>query len=259
MAPGVYTGNTAPAYWNMVGPFGGISAATVLNAVLQHPALLGQPISLTVNYAGPLLAGPFKVSAQPRRTNRSTQHWVVELTQANGTGQDEVMLSASAVTAARRTTWSSDETAMPTVPPPAALPAGNPMAVMAWCQRYDVRFVEGGFPAQWDGRGDASLTRLWMRDTPARVLDFCSLASMADIFFPRVYLRRARLVPAGTVSMTVYFHADAQQLTESGTGFLLGQAQAQAFRDGFFDQASQLWNEAGLLLATTHQLVYFKE
>jgi len=122
-----------------------------------------------------------------------------------------------------------------------------------------MRFVEGAFPTEWNGHGDSSLTQLWMRDAPPRALDFCSLASMADIFFPRVYLRRAFRVPAGTVSMTVYFHADGGQLAASGTGFLLGQAKAQAFRNGFFDQTSKLWNEAGLLLATTNQIVYYKE
>ena len=38
--PNVYTGASARPYWNMVGPFGGMTAATALNAVLQHPALL---------------------------------------------------------------------------------------------------------------------------------------------------------------------------------------------------------------------------
>ncbi len=82
---------------------------------------------------------------------------------------------------------------------------------------------------------------------------------MADVFFPRVWLRRATRVPAGTVSMTVYFHAGAAQLADTGTGWLLGQAQAQGFRNGFFDQAAQVWNQAGALLATTHQVVYYKE
>ena len=50
--PDVYTGASARPYWNMVGPFGGMTAATALHAVLQHPALLGEPIALTVNYAG---------------------------------------------------------------------------------------------------------------------------------------------------------------------------------------------------------------
>jgi len=98
-----------------------------------------------------------------------------------------------------------------------------------------------------------------MRDAPARALDFCALAALADVFFPRVWLRRARQVPAGTVSITVYFHAGADLLAQTGTGYLLGQARAQEFRNGFFDQTVQLWNEAGAMLATSHQIVYYKE
>lgn len=259
VAPGVYNGASAQAYWNMVGPFGGISAATALQAVLLHPELLGEPIALTVNFAGPIAGGPFTVTARPRRTNRSTQHWLIELLQPNAQGEDEVMLTATAVTAARRSTWSQDDHPMPIVAPHTDLPPVQGMNQMAWVDRYELRFAEGGFPEAWDGTGEASLTRLWMRDAPPRPLDFCSLAAMADLFFPRVYLRRALRVPAGTVSMTVYFHAGAAELQACGTGYLLGQAQAQAFRHGFFDQSSQLWNEAGALLATTHQIVYFKE
>jgi hypothetical protein len=36
----------------------------------------------------------------------------------------------------------------------------------------------------------------------------CSLTALADVFYPRIFLRRTRRVPVGTVSMTVYFHAD---------------------------------------------------
>ena len=39
----------------------------------------------------------------------------------------------------------------------------------------------------------------------------------------------------------------------------MGQARAQEFRHGFFDHSAQLWNEAGTLLATSHQIVYYKE
>ena len=74
-----------------------------------------------------------------------------------------------------------------------------------------------------------------------------------------MFIRRATHVPVGTVSLTVYFHASTEQLAQTGTGYLLGQAQAQAFRNGFFDQSSQLWNEAGVLLVTTHQIVYYKQ
>ena len=82
---------------------------------------------------------------------------------------------------------------------------------------------------------------------------------MSDIFFPRVWLRRASRVPAGTVSITTYFHVGRAELQATGSGHLLGQARAQEFRNGFFDQTAQLWNQAGRLLVSTHQIVYFKE
>jgi acyl-CoA thioesterase len=119
--------------------------------------------------------------------------------------------------------------------------------------------VRGMVPQVWDGSGVDSLTQLWVRDDPPRPLDFPALAAMADVFYPRVWLRRATRVPAGTVSITTYFHADSRQLAECGDGFLLGQAKANAFRNGFFDQAAQLWSEAGVLLATSTQVVYYKE
>jgi len=40
---------------------------------------------------------------------------------------------------------------------------------------------------------------------------------------------------------------------------VLGQADAQAFRNGFFDQSAQIWDREGQLLATSHQTVYYKE
>ena len=254
LGEGRFSGATSPAYANMVGPFGGVTAATALSAVLRHPALLGEPVALTVNYAAALAEGPFEVVARAARTNRSTQHWVVEIVQAG-----ETVLTATAVTAARRETWSVDELAAPDMPTPDAVGKPNMAPLVEWVKRYDIRITEGAIPTAWDGSGDASRTTLWMRDEPARPLDFCNLAAMADVFYPRVWLRRATRVPAGTVSMTVYFHAGGAQLAAVGTGWLKGQASAQAFRNGFFDQTAQVWSEAGQLLATTHQVVYFKE
>ena len=259
-APGQFTGQTHPGYWNMVGPFGGVTAATLLQAVMQHPDRLGDPLSLTVNYAGALTAGSYTVQATPVRTNRSTQHWTLTILQADAEGAQVVTTTATAVTAVRRDTWSAGDVPMPTVPGPTAHPAieHGPEA-MEWLNRYEMRPITGALPRAWDGSGDHSLTQLWMRDAPARPLDFCALSALADLFFPRVWLRRAHRVPAGTVSITVYFHASAEQLAQTGTGYLLGQARGQEFRNGFFDQTVQLWNEAGTMLATSHQIVYYKE
>ena len=254
-ADGTFLGHTSPAYGNMVGPFGGMTAAQALNAVLQHPQRLGDPVALTVNFAAALADGPFTVIARPARTNRSTQHWVVEIQQ-----QGEAVLTGTAFFGLRRDTWSADEHTMPEVPASSDVPQAQGMARVEWVRRYEMRFIEGAIPIAWDGKDQGiSRTRLWLRDAPPRPLDFASLTALSDVFFPRVWRRRPLLVPIGTVSMTVYFHADQAQLDATGSGYLLGQTQAQAFRNGFFDQTAQLWNESGELLVTTHQVVYYKE
>ena len=108
-------------------------------------------------------------------------------------------------------------------------------------------------------RGAFTLDRGAGEGAAFRPLDFAALTAMADVFFPRVWLKRATRVPVGTVSMTVYFHADGAQLAANGDGYLLAEARAQAFRDGFFDQTGLLWGADGRLLCSTHQVVYYKE
>jgi acyl-CoA thioesterase len=257
---GLFTGVTSPDYWNMVGPFGGTTAALAMQAVLRHPDLLGEPIAITVNYAAAVVAGPFEIQATPVKTNRSTQHWTVEIRQNDADGRPQLNTTATVVTAVRRETWSATDLPMPAAPAPEAVErlTIGPKAV-AWVGQYEMRPVSGSMPTQWDGRGDRSETLLWLRDAQPRLLDFAALTAMSDIFFPRVWLRRATVVPVGTVSITTYFHCTAAQLAEVGSGHLLGRATGQQFAQGFFDQSAQLWNQAGHLLATSNQIVYYKE
>lgn len=110
-------GHTSDAYWTFIGPFGGASAATAMRAVLERPDRIGDPIALTVNFCAPIARGEFTVATKVARTNRSSQHWSVELTQA---GSDAVVLTASIVTALRRESWSHQSAA-----PPVSLPHGS--------------------------------------------------------------------------------------------------------------------------------------
>ncbi|MFD4181415.1 acyl-CoA thioesterase [Rhodococcus sp. NPDC058514] len=250
---GLLHGHTSAAYANMVGPFGGITAATLLRAVQQHPDRLGDPLSLTVNFAGPIAEGAFEITARPVRTNRSTQHWALELTQ-----DGVVATTATAVFGTRRETWSATEITIPDVPAAGDVEAGAFPEFIAWGRNYEMRFIEGGIPTTEAVEHPNSTTTLWVRDAPARPLDFPALTAMSDVFFPRVFLRRGQYMPAGTVSMTVYFHADAEVLAAQSDDAVLGSARAQRFGRGYFDQTAELWGRDGALLATTHQLVYFK-
>lgn len=257
--PHTSTGHTSPAYWNMIGPYGGITAALLVQAIDNHPERLGDITALTVNYASGVAEGSFDITATPVRTNRSTQHWVISLEQPGTDGSPEVVITATALTALRRDTWQETDLPMPVVTPPLDTPLTPMTGAMAWLERYDMRLLSGAVPSDWNGQGSGSLTRLWVRDAQPRPLDFTSLAAMSDVFYPRVWLRRATRVPAGTVSMTIYFHAGAPALAAQGTGHLLAQAQGQAYRHGFFDQTAQLWAADGTLLVTSHQLVYYKQ
>lgn len=248
-------GATSPDYANMVGPFGGVTGATLLNAALVHPQRQGEPIALTVNFAGPIAEGPFEVNARAIRTNRSTQHWSMELTQADG-----VAATATAVFAQRRETWSATEAVPPAgIVPAAVLERAAGFGRPSWTQRYDMRFIEGDLPTQFDEKEQPhSKSVVWVRDEPPRPLDFASLAALCDSFFPRIFIKRRSLTPIGTVSMTTYFHADEALLRQQGERHLLGVAKPLSFRHGYYDQTGEIWSEDGQLLASTHQVVYFR-
>ncbi|MET0961783.1 MAG: thioesterase family protein [Noviherbaspirillum sp.] len=250
-----YTGHTSPAYGNMVGPFGGAIGATLLNAIMLHPARLGDPLSLTVHFAAPIADGAFSVHARAMRTNRSTQHWLVELWQ-----DEQVAAFATAITAVRRDTWSGTDADFPLVPPVDSVAPAPAHPRAAWTACYEMRFIAGmPVPGQAGTGGHPSETRLWIRDQPPRPLDFLSLAAICDAFFPRIFLRRAQWTPAGTVALTTYFYADAEQLGAHGDAPLLGVARGLQYGKGFFDQSAEVWTASGVLLATSHQVVYFKE
>ena len=250
----LYQGKTSEAFQNMVGPFGGTTAATLLQAVLQHPQRLGDPVSLTVNFAGPVGDGEFEVEATPLRTNRSTQHWLL-LQKQNG----EVVTSATAFFAIRRDTLTEQQLSAPPAPAPASLQRMD-ISIRNWFKQYDFRFVHG-IPLMGRAEGQPLDTEslLWVRDAVERPLDFTSLTAMGDVFAPRIFLLRKSFTPSGTVSMTHYFHATNDELEKVGSGFLLGRAQASRLHNNYADQVAHLWSEDGLLLLTSTQSVYFKE
>ena len=254
LGPDRWQGHTHPDWANMVGPFGGITAAQLLQAVCLDERRLGEPLALTVNFAAGVAEGPFEIEARPARTTRTTQHWQMTLAQGG-----QICTTASAVFAVRRPTWSAPELTMPQVPPAEQVPLETRLPPVQWPQRYEFRFVDGGWP---DYRNPQDLpdsrTVLWVRDQPPRPLDAPSLAAIADVFYPRVFKRRQRFTPAGTVSITTYFHADAAALTAQADRPVLAVAHGRRFTQGFFDQTAELWSDDGHLLASSHQVVYYK-
>jgi acyl-CoA thioesterase len=250
-----WQGQTSEDYWAFVGPFGGATAATILRALIDHPQRSGDPLSLTVNYCALIAEGVFDLDVRLVRANRSTQHWSVELTQGGG----DVLTLASAVFAERRPSWSHQQAQFP---PVKSFEDIRPFPAFAasWVKQYDFRFIEGdpNFGGTKKDVPASALSKMWIGDRIPRRIDALSLMSMSDAFFGRVFHVRRELVPFGTVSLTTYFHTDAEELAREDISRVLAIADARIFHKGYGDQIGELWSPQGRLLATTHQIAYFK-
>jgi acyl-CoA thioesterase len=253
----VRVARTHDAYWTFIGPFGGTSAATALRAVLEHPGREGDPLALTVNFCAPIARGEVRVHLRRSRANRSSQHWSVEFTQGESA---EAVLTASVVTAARRDGFSHQLARAPAMPAWQSLPPLPTGSSLSWVAQYEFRFVEGSLVLSETPPEPPASPRsvLWLRDAAPRPLDFVSLAALSDAFFGRLFQVLGRVPPFGTVSMTTYFHAAADELRAHGTAPLAAVADANVFHRSFGDQTVALYGEGGQLLATAVQVAYFR-
>jgi acyl-CoA thioesterase len=251
-----WQGKTSADYWAFVGPFGGVTAATILRALIDHPQRAGDPLSLTVNFCAPIAEGAFDLDVRLVKANRSSQHWCVELTQDGG----EVATLATGVFAERRPSWSHQPVERPQATPFEQIQP-FPKIKPTWANQYDFRFAEG-YPdfggAKKDFPPASAYSKLWIADRMPRKIDALSLMSMSDAFFGRVFHVRRELIPFGTVSITTYFHADADDLAAEDITRLLAVADAKIFHKSYGDQNGELWSPNGRLLATTTQIAYFK-
>jgi acyl-CoA thioesterase len=250
-----WRGQTSDDYWAFVGPFGGATAATILRALIDHPQRAGDPLALTVNFCAPIAQGDFDLDVRLVKANRSSQHWCVELTQGGG----EVATLATAVFAERRPSWSHQQAAFPKAPPFEQIQP-FPKIKATWANQYDFRFVDGNpdFNGAKKATPASAYSRLWIGDRVPRKIDLLSLMSMSDAFFARIFHARGELVPFGTVSLTTYFHTDSEDLAAEDISRVLAVADARIFHKSYGDQTGELWSPKGRLLATTHQIAYFK-
>lgn len=247
--PRTVTARTHAAWANMVGPYGGATAAQALAAVDTDPRAHGRPAALTLNFAAPVVDGAMSVVVEPVRTNRSNQHWTVRIDQ-----EAHAVLTGTALYAQGRETFSDTEVQAPEVPAPAEVDVAHYSAGLPWTDNYAFRLISGA-P---DVPSASSETVMWVAQSQPRTWDHVSLTAACDVFFPRIFARTGTASPAGTITYTVYFHTGRGVLAAQGENLLV-RARASRFHDGLFDQIGHVWGQDGELLATTTQLVYFKD
>jgi acyl-CoA thioesterase len=172
-----------------------------------------------------------------------------------------IAATATAVFAQRRTSWGHQSAQMPAAAAPEGLLSLPTEHMMAWMQHYDFRFASA-MPTRLSAtpnlRPESARSQVWISERRPRPIDFLSLLAFADTFFGRIFHVRSAMFPIGTVSMTTYFHVDAEDLAGVGHAPVLGEADAKIFAKGYSDETGDLWSRDGRLLATSHQIVYFR-
>lgn len=223
----------------------------MLNSTLIASERLGDPIALTVNYAAPMAMADYQIDSCAVRTNRTTQHWTMALTQARQT-----VATGSAVFGLRRPSWHRAEVALPS-----KLPAADGLTVlerampMTWFKQYDLRPIRS-----LGSLDDPQVsTHAWIRDQPPRALDYPALVAICDTVMPWMFRRRKELVPISTVSLSVYFHVSSAELAEVGSDHVYTKAFGQICHAGYMDSNAQIWRRDGVLLATTQQMMWVKD
>src|SRR5260370_24449586 len=173
-------------------------------------------------------------------------------------GGAEVLTFATAVFAERRPSWSHQQAQFPGNRPFEKAPPWAKVAAN-WVKQYDFRFVEGEPNlADRSNAPTSAFSKLWIGDRVPRKIDALSLMAMSDSFFARIFHAKRELVPCCTVSLTTYFHADAEDRSREDINRVLGVADAKIFHKSYGDQNGELWSPNGRLLATTTQIAYFK-
>jgi acyl-CoA thioesterase len=236
-------------FWMQVGPFGGWTAGVALRAMTETARFDGVPVSLTVDYLGPIGEGEFTLRSTLVKQNKSSAFWRVE----GGTGA-EPALAATALFARRRETSNYLEITMPEVPSPASVPPLETFGLgPTWVRSFEMRHA---FGMPMSG-GASSRSLVWTRLKDDRPLDFFRVACYCDASIARQFYRTRAIAPVATVTMTSHFHCEPADLEQVGNGYILIDSIGQIAHRGYSDQVSKLWSEEGRLLATSEQMVWF--
>lgn len=253
---GRWEGRTTAPYRNMVGPFGGVVAALFVNAVMQDPRFMGQPVSQTVNFCGGIEDGAMEITTKLARSGKYLQHWTVALLQ-NG----DIRATGTLVTGERGDVFSHQTQTAPVAPPAQDVErTATDLFPLPFLGQYNFRFLTGGFGDGGTPEAPASADSLmWISDAEPRPLDFLSLAAMADSFYLRLIKVRGGLGRMGTVSLTTHFLATPDELFAQKDAPILAHADAHRFHGQIHDQQSSLWSTDGKVLATGNQIAWYKE
>ncbi|SDM49430.1 acyl-CoA thioesterase [Maricaulis salignorans] len=245
-----FEGEASEHFKNMIGPYGGWSAAVLAKGLVEAAGPEMELVSITTDFLAGAREGPITLDVACDRGGKNTQFWNASLT---AQGDKSPSNRAMGILSRRRDTLAWTEGSRPDAPPPEDCDRAN--LPMAWSRTVEMR------PTQSPpfGTGKTRTDNLsWIRLEPDRPLDAVGLVALADTPTPRLFFVTGKPEMIATVSMTVYLHASPDDYAAVGADYMLIETHAARGGRGFYDQHARIWSRDGRLLATTQQIVWYK-
>jgi acyl-CoA thioesterase len=249
VAPGRFEGHVHAGWSVGSRPNGGyllaLAVAALSEAVPEHP----DPLSVTVHYLQPGLAGqPCTLEVEPLRSGRTLSTARARLIQDNAT-RVEVLASMGRVSAA--TAASELTIPPPDIPGPQACigrSGSQQQVTLPLLDLVDVRLR----PEDADGGSGRAEVSGWVRLRDGRAPDARACMLFADAFPPAVFGRYGQVGWVPTVQLSV------QLRRQPSPGWILAQFRTQDLLDGRLIEDGLLWDEAGQLVAQVRQLALMR-
>lgn len=251
---GRWSTQAGPEWKNPNGPLWGGYPVGLCMAVLQaEPDAVGEPLSITLTYVAALTEGAIDIRTRRLRQGGSIGVWEVDLRPA---GAEGTSVHAIVTLARRPSTPPFAFAEMPQAPDPDSLPQPqSPGGVRHFgAQAFERRTAET-FPIKPSAD---SRSLAWVR--PRRGAWTKPLLGMlTDNSPPRAFYAFGHDVMTTTLSLTVYLHATEAEVAAAGSDYLLVEYEGRVGGGGASDERSSYWRRDGKLLATSEQLVWYRQ
>ena len=246
-----FDGQVQPA-WNIGNnPNGGYLLALAAQALRQCTPQQPDPLSITVHYLRPGLAGQASpVQTTLLRSGRSLSTLRATLVQ-DGSARLEVLAAMGRLGPADAAAVPASpllSIPRPTLPPPeACLPRSAPAqgVDLPILQRLDIRLHPD--EAAPGAAGRARVTG-WIRFSDGRAPDALACLLLADAFPPAVFGLLGMVGWVPTLELTVHLRG------HPAPGWMVGQFWSDDLRDGRLVESGALWDSQGQLVAQSRQL-----
>ena len=248
-----FEGQVHPA-WNIgANPNGGYLLALAAQALRQGTPTHPDPLSITVHYLRPGLAGqPCRIDTQLLRSGRTLSTARATLVQ-DGSARLELLAAMGDLGEPGAAPPPRLTRPRPDIPPPQHCLARSASAQgveMSILDRLDIRLhPDQALPG---AAGQARVSG-WIRFADGRAPDALACLLMADAFPPAVFGLLGAVGWVPTIELTVHLRR------RPAPGWLLGEFWSHDLSDGRVVEDGALWDATGQLVAQSRQLALVRQ